>query len=250
MVLAQKQTKTHTRTHTHSHKINRTELLLLFSRSVVSDPLWTRGLRHTRLPCPSPSPKLTQTHVHWVSDAIQPSHSLLPTSPPAPNLSQHQGLLQWAGSLHQVAKVLELQHQSFQWIFRVDFLSDSLIWSPWVHGTLNSLLQHHSLKASVLHHSAFFIVQLSHPYMTAGKTIALTIWTLVGKVMSLFFSMLSRFLIAFLPKIKCLLISWLQLLSTVILESEVCYCFHCFPIYLSWSDGTGCHDLSFLNVEL
>ena len=103
-----------------------------------------------------------------------------------------------------------------------------------VQGTLKSLLQHHSSKASGLQHSAFFIVQLSHPYMTTGKTIALTKWTFVGKVMSLLFNMLSRLVIAFLPRSKCLLISWLQSPSAVILEPRkiVSYCFHRFPIYL------------------
>ena len=124
----------------------------------------------------------TQTHVHHVGDAIQPSHCLLSPSPPTFNISQHQGLFQWVSSSHQVAKVLEfqLQHQSFQWIFRTDFLWDWLV----VQGTLKSLLQHSS-KASVLWHSAFFVVQLSHPYMTTGKSIALTGRTLVGRVMSL-----------------------------------------------------------------
>ena len=120
-----------------------------------------------------------------------------------------------------------------------------------VQGTLKSL-QHHSSKASILQHSAFFMVQLSHPYMTTGKNIALTRWSFVGKVMSLLFNMLSRLGIAFLLKIKRLLISWLQQSSAVILEppqNKVCHYFHCFPIYLSWSDGTGCHDLSFLIVE-
>ena len=107
-----------------------------------------------------------------------------------------------------------------------------------VQGTLKSLLQHHSSKASVLRHSAFFIVQLSHPYMTTGKTIALTRRTFVGKVMSLLFNMLSRLAITFLPRSKHLLISWLQSSSAVILEphppkNKVCHCFHCFPIYLS-----------------
>ena len=100
--------------------------------------------------------------------------------------------------------------------------------------TLKSLLQHHSSKASILLCSAFFIVQLSHPYMTTGKTIALTRWTFVDKVMSLFFNMLSSLVITFLPRSKHLLISWLQSPSAVILESpqnKVCHCFHCFPIY-------------------
>ena len=117
---------------------------------------------------------------------------------------------------------------------------------------LTSLLQHHSSKASILRHSDFFIVQLSHPYMTTGKTIALTRQTFVGKVMSLLFNILSRLVITFLPRSKHLLISWLQSLSAVILEPKkikVSHCFHCFPSYLPWSDGTRCHDLSYLNVE-
>ena len=104
-----------------------------------------------------------------------------------------------------------------------------------VQGTLKSLLQHHSSKASILWCSAFFMVQLSHPYMTTRKTIALTRWTFVNKVMSLLFNTLSRLVTVFLPKSKCLFISWLQSLSAVILEPKkikVCHCFHCFPIYL------------------
>ena len=122
-----------------------------------------------------------------------------------------------------------------------------------VQGTLKSLLQHHHSKASILRCSAFFIVRLPHLYMTNGKTVALIRWTTVGKVMSLLFNMLSKFVIAFLPRSKRLLISWLQSPSAVILEppqNKVCHCFHCFPTYFPWSDGTGCHDLSFLNVEL
>ena len=112
-------------------------------------------------------PEFAQTHVHWVSDAIQPSHPLSSPSP-AFSLSQHQGLFHWVRSSHQVANVLEfqLQHQSFQWIFRmISFRTD---WFDLlaVQGTLKSLLQHHSSKASILWCSAFFIVQLSHPYMT------------------------------------------------------------------------------------
>ena len=119
--------------------------------------------------------------------------------------------------------------------FRVDWL-DLLI----VQGTLKNLLQHHSSRASILPCSAFFIVQLSHPYMTTGKTIALTRWTFVGKVISLLSNMLSRLVITLLPRSKCLLISWLQSPSAVIWGSppnKVCHCFHCFPIYLPGSDG-------------
>ena len=113
-----------------------------------------------------------------------------------------------------------------------------------VQGTLKSLIQHHSSKASILRCSAFFTVQLSHPYMTTGKTIALTRRTFVDKVMSLIFNMLSRLVITFLLRSKHLLISWLQSPSAVILEPQKIKDWHCFPIYFPWSDGTRCHDLS------
>jgi len=157
-----------------------------------------------------------QTHVRWVNDASQPSHPL------ALNISQHQGLFQRIGSSHQVANVLRLQLQH-QWTsseysvlisFRIDWF-DLLA----VQGTPKSLLQHHSLKASVLRCSAF-MVQFSHLYMTTGKAIALTIQTFVSKVMYLLFNMLSRFVITFLPRSKCLLILWLQSLSAMILEPK------------------------------
>ena len=134
--------------------------------------------------------KFTQTHVHWVGDAIQPSHPVSSPSPPALNLSQHQGLFKWVSSSHQVANNwsfifnISPSHEHPGLIsFRMDLLA--------VQGTLKSLLQHHSSKTSILQHSAFFTVQLSHPYMTTGKTIALTRWTFVGKVMSLLLNMLS-----------------------------------------------------------
>ena len=158
------------------------------------------------------------TQVHWVGDAIQPSHPLSSPSPPAFNLSEHQGLFKWVSSSHEVAKILELQlqHQSFQWTPRTELLLVGLVGSPWSQGTLKSLLQHHSSKASILRLSAFFTVQLSHPYMTTGKTIALTRCTFVDKVMSLLFNMLSRLAITFLPRSKHLLSSWLQSPSAVI----------------------------------
>ena len=156
-------------------------------------------------------PEFTQTYVHWVSDAIQPTHPLPSPSPPAFNLSQHQGLFTWVSSLHQVANVLEFQlhPQSYQQIFRRYFFRVDWLDLLAVQGTLKSLLQHHSSKVSTLRCSDFFIVQLSHPYMTTGKTIALTRQTFVGKVMSLLFNMLSRLVIAFLPKSMRLLTSWL-----------------------------------------
>ena len=130
-------------------------------------------------------------HVHWVGDAIQPSHPLLSSSPPAFNLSQLQGLFQW-GHIRWPKywsfsfSISPSNEYSGLISFRMDWL-DLLA----VQGTLKSLLQHHSSKASILWHSAFSMVQLPHPYMTMGKTIALTRWTFVGKVMSLLFNMLS-----------------------------------------------------------
>ena len=163
-------------------------------------------------------PEFIQIHVHWDSDAIQPSQLLLLLSPPSLTLSQHQGPFPWVDSLNQVAKVLEfqLQYQSFQWILMVDVFQDWLVRFLAVQGTLNSLLQYHILKASIVRCSAFFMVQLSHPFMTTAKTIVLTIWTLVGTVMILLFNTLSTFVLSFLPRSKHLLISWLQSTSTVI----------------------------------
>ena len=136
-------------------------------------------------------PELAQTHVHQVSDAVQPSYPLSSPSPPAFNLSQQQSLFQWVSSSHQVPKVLGISISPFNEYlelisFRIDWFGPLA-----VQGTLKSLLQHHSSKASILWHSAFFMVQLSHPYKTFGKNIALTIWTFIGKVMSLLFNTLS-----------------------------------------------------------
>ena len=200
------------------------------------------------LPVHHQLPEFTQTHVHWVGDAIQPSHPLLSPSPPAHNPSQHQSLFQWVNSSHQVAKVFSFSispsnERPGLITFRMDWL-DLLA----VQGTLKSLLQHHSSKASILWHSAFFTVQLLHPYMTNGKTIALTRRTFFGKVMSLLLNMLSRLVITFLPRSKNLLISWLQWFWSP--QNKVWHCFHCFLICLPWSDGARCHDPSFLNVEL
>ena len=198
-------------------------------------------------------PKFAKTHVHWVDYATQPSHPLSSSSPAALSLSQHQGLFQWVGSLRQVAKLLELQLQPSVLPMNIQGWFP-LGWTGWISLQSKghkSLLQHHSSKASVLRHSAFFTVQLSHPYMTTGKTIALTRWTFVGKVMSLLFNMLSRLLITFLPKQASF-----NFLAAITIcsdfgapQNKVCHYFHCFPIYLPWSDGTRCHDLRFLNVE-
>ena len=151
------------------------------------------------LPVHHQLPEFIQTLVHWVADAIQPSHPLLSPSPPALNLSQHQGLFKWVSSSHQVAKELEFQLQISPTKEHPGLISFRMDWLDLlaVQGTLKSLLQHHSSKASILLHSFFFVVQLSHPYMTTGKTIALTRWTFVGRVMSLLFNMLSRLVITF-----------------------------------------------------
>ena len=187
--------------------------------------------------------KIAQTHVHRVGDAIQPSYPLSSPSPPAFNLSQNQGLFKWVSSSHQVAKVLEFSSASvlplnisFR-MERLDLLS--------VQGFSRSSPTSHfkNINSSTLS----FMVQLSHPYVTTRKTIALTRWTFVGKVMSLLFNMLSRLVITFLPRSKRLLISWLQSPSAVILEpkKQSLSLFPLFPHLFArkwW-------DLSFLNVE-
>ena len=219
----------------------------------MSHSLRPHGLQHVRLPCPSPAPRACSNSCPsnlWCHTTISSSvfsFSSCPQSFPAPGsflVSQffHQVTKYWSFSF-SISPSSEYSGLIF---FTIDWL-DLLA----VQETLKSLLQHHSSKASILRCSAFLLVQLSHPYMTTGKTIALTRQTFVGKVMSLLFRMLSRLIIAFLPRSKRLLISCLQSPSAVILEPPKTkpLSFHCFPMYLPWSDGTRCHDLSFLNVE-
>ena len=160
------------------------------------------------LPIHHQFPDFTQTHVHWVSDAIQTPHPLSsPSIFPSIRVFSDESVLQirWPKYWSFSFSISPSNKYSGLISFRMDWLDLFT-----VQGTLKSLLQHHSLKASVLQCSAFFLVQLSHPYMTTGKTIALTRQTFVGKVMSLLFNMLSRLVITFLPRSKCLLISWLQ----------------------------------------
>ena len=193
----------------------------------------------------------------WIESVMPSSHLilwhpllLLPPIPPSIRIFSNESTLpmRWPKYWSFSLSISSSNEQPGLVSFRMDWL-DLLA----VQGTLKSLLQHHSSKASILQCSAFITVQLSYPYMTTGKTIALTRWTFVVKVISLLLNMLSRLVITFLPRNKCLLISWLQSPSAVILEppkNKVWHCFPCFPIYFPWSDGTRCHDFSFLNVEL
>ena len=160
---------------------------------------------------------------HMSIESVMPSSHLILYRPllllPL-NPSQHQSLFQWVNSSHEVARVLEfqLQHHSLQRNPRADLLCNELVGSPCNLRDSQESCQHHSSKASIFRPSAFFMVQLSHPYMTTRETIALTRWTFAGKVMSLLFNMLFRLVIPFLPRSKRLLISWLQSPSAVILE--------------------------------
>ena len=166
----------------------------------MSNSLWPHGHQQGRLPSSSPSPRDSSNSCP-LSQWCHPTISLSSPSPPAFNLSQHQGLFQWVGFLHQVAKVLEfqLQHQSFQWIFRDDFVYNWLVGSPWSpRSSLEcSPIQFESINSLVL---TFFMVQLSHPYMTTGKTLVLTRQSFVGKGMSLLFNTLFRCVIAILQE--------------------------------------------------
>ena len=213
-------------------------------------------MQQARLLCPSPSPGAYSNSCpscRWCHPAISSSvvsfSSHLQSFPASGAFPMSQfftsgGQKYWSFSFsispsNEYSRLISFRND------RLDLLA--------VQGSLKSLLQHHSSKASVLQLSAFFIVQLSHPYMTTGKTIALTRWTFVSKVMSLLFTRLSRLIIAFLPREQA---SFNCMAAVTICsdfgarENKVCHCFHCFPIYLPWSDGTRCHDLRFLNVEL
>ena len=169
----------------------------------MSDSLQTHGLQHTRSPCPSPTPGVYSNSCPLTWWLVMPSkhlilcHPLLLLPPIFPSIRVFSNesvlLIAWPKYWE-----FQLQHLSFQWIFRTDFLKDGLVGSPCSPRALKSLLQYHSSKASILWCSTFFMVQLSHPYMTTRKTIALTRWTFAGKLMSLLFNMLSRLVILFL----------------------------------------------------
>ena len=203
----------------------------------------------SRPPCPSPTPGVHPNSCAsswWCHLAI--SSSVVPFSS-CPQFLSASGsfpmsqLFTWGGQNWSFSISPSDEYPGLV-SFRMDWL-DLLA----VQGILKSLLQHHNSKASILWCSAFFIAQLSHPYMTTGKTIALTRWTFVDKILSLFFNMLSSLVKTFLPRSKRLWISWLQSPSVVILEPPKIV-WHCFPIYFPWNEGTRCHDLCFLNVEL
>ena len=186
----------------------------------MSNSLWPHRLQYARLPCSSSSPEACSNHGHWVCDAIQPSHPLSSLLVPPSIFPSIRTPFQWVGASHQMAKVLGLQHQSFQWMFSVDFLQDSLVWSPcYARNSQESSPTPQSKHINSLVLSLFYCLALIsiHDYW---KTIALTLWTFVSKVMPLFLDMLSRFVIAFLPRSKCIFISWLQSPSTVILEPK------------------------------
>ena len=209
-------------------------LLLLLSHSVMSGSLQPHGLQHTRLSCPSPSPRacsnscpLSQWFHPTISSSVLPFSSCLQSFPAFESFLVSWLLTSGGQSIgaSASASVLPMNVQDLGLTSLISLQSKRLS---------KSLLQHHSSKAPVLHHSAFIMVQISHLYMTTGKTIALTRWTLVNKITSLLFNTLSRFAIAFLPRSKHLLISWLQSPSAVIFraqENKVCSCFHYFPIY-------------------
>ena len=202
----------------------------------MSDSLQPDELQHTRPPCPSTS---SQSLLKLMSiELVMPSSHLIlcrplllrrPIPPSIRVFSNESTLrLRWPKYWSFSFSISPSNEHLGMISFRTDWL-DLLA----VQGTLKSLLQHHSSKASLFQDSAFFTVQLSHPYMTTGKTIALTRWTFVGKAMSLLFNMLSRLVITFLPRSKCLNF----MAATTICSdfgaprNKVCHCFHCFPIY-------------------
>ena len=197
------------------------------SCSVMSDSLQPHESQHARPPCPSPPPgvhpnpcPLSQWCHPATSSSVVPFSTCLQSLPASESFPMSQ-YFAWGGQSTGVSALASSPSNEHPGLisFRMDWL-DLLA----VQGTLKSLLWHHTSKASILQHSAFFTVQLSHPYVTTGKTIALIRWTFVGRVMSLLLNMLSRLVITFLPRSKCLLISWLQSPSAVILEPQKIKC--------------------------
>ena len=215
----------------------------------MSDSLRPHRLQHTRLPHPSPTPR---DYSNSSIELVMPSNHLILCHPLLLPPSIFPSIRVFSND--SVLPIRWPKYGSFsfsispsdEYLGLISFRMDCLDLLA-VQGTLKSLLQHHSSKASVLQCSAFFIVQPSHPYMTY-KAIVLTRRAFVGKVISLLFTMLSRLVLTFLSRSKHLLIPWLQSPSAVIWEPKKIVS-HCFPIYLPWSEETRCHDLSFLNGE-
>ena len=188
---------------------------------MVSNSLWPHGLQHTRLPCPSPIPRvysnshpLSQWSHPVVPSSVTPFSSHLQSFPTSGSFQMSQFFTSGGQSIGVSASTSVLPVNIQDWF--------PLGWTGWIFWLSKGLSrgQHHSSKASILRCSAFFTVQLSHPYMTTGKTVVSTRWTSVDKVMSLLFNRLSRLVITFLPRSKHLLISWLQWPSSVIWEPK------------------------------
>ena len=223
------------------------------SVAVVSDSLRPHESQHARPPCLSPTPGVYPNSCplsQWCHPAISsvvPFSSSLQSVPTSGSFQMSQLFTSGGQRIGISASASVLQMKTQDW--------SPSEWTGWIALQSKGLSRVFSNTTLQKHQffGAFFTIQLSHPYMTTGKTIALTRWTFVGKVMSLLLNMLSRLVITFLLRSKHLLISWLQSPSAVILEPrkiKVWHCFHCFLIYFAWSDGTRCHDLCFLNVEL
>ena len=217
----------------------------------MSNSFWPQGLQHTRLPCPSPTPGACWNSCpssQWCHPTISSSVILFSSCFQPFTASESFPMSQFfpsnGRSIEASAPVLPVYSGLIS--FRIDWFNLLAL-----QGTLKSLLQYHCSKASILWHSAFFIVQLSHSYMTTRKTIALTIYTFVGNVMSLLFNTLSRFITDFLPRSNCLNFMTIVTVHSDFgaQENEICHCFYFFPFYLPWSDGTRCHDLNDLNVK-
>ena len=220
----------------------------LFSCTVVSNSLWPHGLQHARLSCPSPSPGacLNSCPSSWwchptILFSVIPFSSCLQLFPGSGSFPMSQFFASGVQSIGASASASLFPTNIQGWLPLGLTGLISLLSKGFSRVFPNTTVWRYQFFGIQL----FFIVQLLHLYMTPGKTIALTRWTFVGKVMSLLFNTLSRLVIAFPPRNKRLLISWLQSPYSVILEPKkiVCHCYRCFPIYLPWSDGTGCHDL-------
>ena len=221
----------------------------------MSDSLRPHGHQHARPPCPMPTLGVYSVYSCPLSQWCHPTTS----SSVVPSLSASIIPIIRVFSNESVLHIKWPKYWSFSFSISPSnehsgLISFRMVWLDLlaVQGTLKSLLQHNSSKASKLWCSTFFVVQLSHPYMTTGKTIALTRRTFVGKVMSLLFNILSRLVITFLPRSKKF-----NFMAAVTIcsdfeapQNKVCHCFHCFPIYFPWNDGTRCHNLSFWMLSL